>query len=211
MSTSHSPRPPDMPHLTPTQAGRLGGQATPNQQTLALLRAARTHIEAGWCQGALGRTPEGTALEGHMLSQACQVSAVGALRKAALSLPEADRTRVVEQAYRALVAFVPPGVCVGDFNDDEGTTQADVLRLYDRATVRLETPHEPPRLRRRDHHALCRPPALDACGDSVGRPGREALMFDLARRIGVLALPVLLIGAVLFSVLFALFYDRRGG
>lgn len=94
------------------------------------LRAGRERIANGWTQGKSARTADGTSVspESDIAASFCAMGALGAWYP-----------RDASAALAALAGALPrqggaPAVTrLARFNDDPGTTQADVLALYDRA------------------------------------------------------------------------------
>lgn len=101
-----------------------------------VLRVARSYIERGWCQGALARNQDGVPVAAAQ-ETAVTWCASGAFSRATTNLdadPSADG-----KAWALLELALPeewPDLAV--YNDDDRTTQTDIIDLYTRAITRAE-------------------------------------------------------------------------
>lgn len=99
---------------------------TPEQ----LLKEARRFIVRGWSQGSFARDSEGKIVN-RTDKAACRWCVLGALLTAADGLPGGHHAYKDAVARLTLAIGVPSGVVI--WQDQETTTQADVLAAFDRA------------------------------------------------------------------------------
>lgn len=93
-------------------------------ETLGILRRARSYIEQGWCQGRL-EDDDGN------------VCPYGALKRASHFVKKHRPYELLQEAV-----FETAGTSVVSFNDSKSTTKRDVLAAFDRAIVMAEAEAE---------------------------------------------------------------------
>ncbi len=101
------------------------------QTTLDCLRAARDLVQKGWCQGALARNQLGEAVQ-EFSDEAIEVCTMGAILRAGRGNPHA-----IAAGWNVVGRVVGPKM--GEWNDREHRTQAQVIGLFDRAIELAQT------------------------------------------------------------------------
>lgn len=104
-------------------------------KTIEVLKAARTKIELGWCQGAFCRNENGTDISASDLDSQREWCARGAILTSTDTAADGDDARKLLK----LALSVESIHGVSDWNDAPGRTQAEVLAAFDKAIALAES------------------------------------------------------------------------